>query len=143
MGKKFNVQIIFIFVLTFLVSGCSENKEIVKPEEKSNVAYSAYSTCLENTENGPEAKDCCDCLSDANISVRKACRDATVSYDFSNNTTYKTFKIPSILGENGDYSPYTISDNEQECKQKCEATTTTLVCGDFRYCRTACDKLSQ
>lgn len=106
----------------------------------SNIAYSSYSICLENTKNGPDAKDCCDCL-DADLSIRKACRDATVNYDFSKNTSFKIFEIPSTLGINGDYSSYTASGNQLECKQACEAITTTIVCGDFQYCRTACDNL--
>lgn len=117
-------------------------KNIKSPKTDNIVEYSSYSTCLENTKDGPNAKNCCDCL-DADVSVRKACRDATVSYDFSKNTVFKTFEIPSTLGRNGDYSSYTVSGNQQECKQKCESLTSTLVCGDFQYCRTACNNLPQ
>jgi len=111
-------------------------------ETEKVIAFSSYSICLENTKDGPNAKDCCDCL-DVDLSIRKACRDATVNYDFSENTVFKSFEIPSTLGADGDYSAYTISGDQQKCKEKCEATTTTLVCGDFQYCRTACNQLSQ
>jgi len=112
-----------------------------KPKQDSNVAYTSYSTCLENTKDGPAAKDCCDCLS-ADVSVRKACRDATVDYDFSKNTSIKTFPISSKLGRTGDYSSYTASGNAQTCKQQCD-TSATLACGDYQFCRTACDSLAK
>ena len=112
------------------------------PKTDSNIAYSSYSTCLENTKDGPAAKDCCDCLS-ADVSVRKACRDATVSYDFSKNTTFKQFTIPSKLGRTGDYSAFTASGNQAQCKQACESASSGLVCGDYQFCRTACNSLSQ
>lgn len=115
-----------------------------KPVQKTdnNIAYSSYSTCLENTKDAPTAKDCCDCLS-GDASLHKACRDATVNYDFSKNTVIKTFTIPSKLGPSGDYSAFTASGNQQQCKQACESASSGLVCGDYRYCRTACDKLAQ
>lgn len=108
----------------------------------SNIAYSSYSTCLENTKDGPTAKDCCDCLN-ADVSVRKACRDATVNYDFSKNTEIKTFSIPSKLGKTGDYSSFTTSGSQVQCKQACESASSGLVCGDYQYCRTACNSLPQ
>lgn len=115
-----------------------------KPEQKtdSNIAYASYSTCLENTKDERAAKDCCDCLS-GDASLHKACRDATVDYDFSKNTEFKTFTIPSELGPNGDYSSFTASGNQQQCKQACESTASNLACGDYQYCRKACNNLSQ
>lgn len=111
-----------------------------KPAD-SNVAYASYSTCVENTKDLPASKDCCDCLP-GDASVHKACRDFAATYDFSKNTVFKTFEIPSTLGQNGDYSSCTASGNQQQCKQCCE-NTGKFVCGDFRFCRTACDGLSQ
>lgn len=112
------------------------------PANQANVEYSSYSTCLENTRDERVAKDCCDCLT-GDASVHKACRDATVSYDFTKNTVIKTFDIPSTLGKSGDYSVCTKSGNQQQCKQCCESSTTKLVCGDFQFCRTACNSLAQ
>ena len=121
-----------------------KNKQTNSPANKAdrNVSYSSYSTCIENTKDLPSSKDCCDCLS-ADIATRKACRDFAATYDFTKNTAFKTFEIPSKLGQNGDYSKFTASGNQQQCKQACESTSSGLVCGDYRYCRTACDKLSQ
>lgn len=112
------------------------------PKADSNIAYSSYSTCLENTKDERAAKDCCDCLS-GDASLHKACRDATVNYDFSKNTIFKTFTIPSKLGPNGDYSSFTASGSQQQCKQACESASSGLVCGDYQYCRTACNSLTQ
>lgn len=112
------------------------------PKRENNVAYSAYSSCLENAKDLATSKDCCDCLS-GDASVHKACRDAAATYDFSKNTVFKTFEIPSTLGQNGDYSAFTASGNQQECKQKCESASSGLACGDFRFCRTACNSLAQ
>lgn len=111
-----------------------------KPTD-SNVAYANYSTCIENTKDLAASKDCCDCLS-GDASAHKACRDFAATYDFSKNTVFKTFEIPSTLGQSGDYSSCTASGNQQQCKQCCE-NTGKFVCGDFRFCRTACDGLSQ
>ena len=115
------------------------------PAEKkvdSNVAYSSYSTCIENAKDLGSSKDCCDCLA-TDESVRKACRDFAATYDFSKNTEIKTFEIPSKLGRTGDYSACTASGNEMQCKQCCESPSTGLACGDYQFCRTACNNLSQ
>ncbi len=112
---------------------------ITKPS--SSVAYSSYGTCIENAKDLGSSKDCCDCLS-ADVSVRKACRDFAATYDFTKNTTIKTFTIPSSLGRTGNYTAYTSSATQQECKQKCDSST-TLQCGDFQFCRTACDSMTQ
>jgi len=96
----------------------SDTKKNPAPKTESNVAYASYSTCLENTKDLPASKDCCDCLS-GDASVHKACRDAAATYDFSKNTTFKQFTIPSKLGRNGDYSVFTASGNQQQCKQAC------------------------
>lgn len=107
----------------------------------NNVSYSSYGTCIENAKDLGSSKDCCDCLS-ADVSVRKACRDFAATYDFTKNTTIKTFTIPSTLGRTGNYSAYTSSATQQECKQKCDSSA-TLQCGDFQFCRTACDNITQ
>lgn len=108
----------------------------------TNISYSSYSSCIENTKDLGSSKDCCDCLS-ADESVRKACRDYAATYDFTKNTTFKTFDIPSTLGRNGDYSKFTASGNQQQCKQECESASSGLMCGDYQFCRTACNNLSQ
>lgn len=108
----------------------------------SSVSYSSYSQCIENTKDLGSSKDCCDCLS-ADEPVRKACRDFAATYDFSKNTTFKTFEIPSKLGRNGDYSKFTASGDQQQCKQACESASSGLTCGDYQFCRTACNNLSQ
>jgi hypothetical protein len=110
--------------------------------QDSSIAYSLYSTCLENTKDEPASKNCCDCLS-GDAALHKACRDAAATYDFSKNTTFKTFTIPSTLGRNGDYSKFTASGNQQQCKQACESASSGLACGDYQYCRTACNNLPQ
>ncbi len=110
--------------------------------QNTSIAYSLYSTCLENTKDESASKDCCDCLS-GDASLHKACRDAAATYDFSKNTTFKTFTIPTTLGRNGDYSKFTSSGNQQQCKQACESASSGLACGDYQYCRTACNNLSQ
>lgn len=115
------------------------NKAVPSQE---TVAYASYSTCLENTKDERVAKDCCDCLG-GDASLHKACRDAAATYDFTKNTVFKTFEIPSNLGKEGDYSVCTASGNQQQCKQCCEASGTKFVCGDFQFCRTACNSLAQ
>lgn len=121
-------------------SGKNQNGNPPPVKTDTNIDSSLYQTCLSNAKDLGASKDCCDCLS-ADVSVRKACRDAAATYDFTKNTEIKQFTIPSKLGRTGDYSTYTASGNQQECKQKCD-TSTTLVCGDFQFCRTACDGLS-
>lgn len=121
------------------ISSVSKTKA---PKNQENVTYTQYSTCLENTKDERVAKDCCDCLS-GDASLHKACRDAAATYDFTKNTVFKTFNIPSTLGKSGDYSACTASGNQQQCKQCCESTTTKLACGDFQFCRTACNGLAK
>lgn len=111
------------------------------PKADANIDTSLYQTCLSNAKDLGDSKDCCDCLS-GDASLHKACRDAAANYDFSKNTTFKTLEIPTTLGQNGDYSACTASGNQQQCKQCCE-NSGKFVCGDFRFCRTACDNLSQ
>ncbi len=117
----------------------SQNSE---KKTDTSIVYSSYSTCLENTKDERASKDCCDCLG-GDASLHKACRDAAATYDFSKNTTFKTFTIPSILGRDGDYSKFTTSGNQQQCKQACESASSGLACGDYQYCRTACNNLAQ
>lgn len=112
------------------------------PASQENIAYSTYSTCIENAKDLPSSKDCCDCLT-GDASVHKACRDAAAEYDFTKNTVIKTFDIRSTLGKTGNYSMCTASGNQQQCKQCCESTSTKLACGDYQFCRTACNGLAQ
>lgn len=129
-----------------LERGAAQGEKKERPNSKistnDTIAYDAYSTCLENTTDERYAKDCCDCLP-ADELTRKACRDATVSYAFKENITIKEFVIPSVMGKDGDYSAFTVSGNEQECKRACEDESSGLVCGDYQYCRTACNNLSK
>jgi len=114
-----------------------------KPESKvnSNIDSSSYQTCLNNAKDLGSSKDCCDCL-EADVEVRKACRDAAATYDFSQNTVFKTFEIPSIFGRSGHYSACIATGTEEECKRCCDSSS-EYACGDFQYCRTACSELSK
>lgn len=120
----------------------NDQKQSGQVKADSNVDMSLYSQCLENTKDVQASKDCCDCLT-GDASVHKACRDAAATYDFSKNTVFKTFEIPSALGRDGDYSAFTASGNQQQCKQACESASSGLACGDYQYCRTACNSLPQ
>ncbi len=108
----------------------------------TQVTYSTYSQCIENTKDLGSSKDCCDCLA-ADDSVRKACRDFAATYDYTKNTVIKTFEISSKLGRDGNYSTCTASGDQNTCKQCCESAETGLACGDYQYCRTACNNLAQ
>ncbi len=106
------------------------------PPQASNVDSSVYQSCLSQTKDEAECKDCCDCL-DADENTRKSCRDACPNEDFDDNTDFITVDAQSVLGPNGDYSTCTGLGNEQECKQCCD-TSSEYSCGDFRFCRDAC-----
>lgn len=126
------------------------NNNTKKPTEKqsgaktidNSIDIEQYQTCLINSDNERSCKDCCDCLTgDANL--HKICRDACPTQDFTKNTEIKTFDIESTLGPTGDYSSCTKLGNEQECKQCCENNDNGLSCGDYQYCRTACNQLNK
>jgi len=105
-----------------------------------DLASLTYTMCINNTSNLPQAKDCCDCLSAADAATIKNCRDVAAKHDFSLNSGLITFTVPSALGQAGNYTLFTAAGNQQDCKQLCDSST-TLACGDRRFCRTACDQL--
>jgi len=98
-------------------------------------------TCLSSTADNPRCKDCCDCLHGKDAAVIKACRDACAKHDFGQTSASLVFTVPSVLGPQGDYTPFTASGSQQECKRLCDSST-TLACGDRRFCRDACNKLA-
>ena len=73
-----------------------------------------YESCINNTVDGPQCKDCCDCLD--NPGERKGCRDACAEEDFSDNSDFITVDPPSVLGPDGDYSAAVETGSEQACK---------------------------
>lgn len=94
-------------------------------------------SCLNNTIDEGQCKDCCDCL-DADAATRQSCRDACPTHDFSLNSDFITVDAPTMLGTEGDYSVALSADSEQACKEYCDGSP-DLVCGDRRYCRDACN----
>jgi len=90
-------------------------------------------TCLDNTRNEGECKDCCDSL-DADGAARKACRDACPTHDFAQNTGFITVDAPSILGPEGDYSLCTATGDAGSCKACCDDSA-ALQAGDRRRLR--------
>ena len=95
-----------------------------------------YESCINQTVDEPQCKDCCDCLD--NPGERKDCRDACVVEDFSDNSNFITVDPPSVLGPDGDYSAAVETGSEQACKVYCDESE-LLACGDRRYCRDACN----
>ncbi|MBF0102788.1 MAG: SMP-30/gluconolactonase/LRE family protein [Desulfobacterales bacterium] len=95
------------------------------------------SSCNNNTTDEAQCKDCCDCI-DADAATRKACRDACIQHDFTQNSNFITVETVSVLGPNGDYSVAVSTGNEQSCKEYCDGSA-ELSCGDRRYCRDACN----
>ena len=95
-----------------------------------------YESCINNTVDEAQCKDCCDCLD--NPGERKDCRDACAIEDFSDNSNYIIVGAPSILGPDGDYSVAVETGSEQACKTYCDESD-LLACGDRRYCRDACN----
>jgi hypothetical protein len=107
-------------------------------EECSSISLLTYESCIDNTEDGPECKDCCDCL-DSDSTERTACRDECATHDFSENSYFVVVSAPSVLGLDGDYSECVDEGEERECKICCEESM-DLQCGDYRHCRTACNE---
>ena len=112
----------------------------VKPADGTAISALTSDVCINNTSDAGQAKDCCDCLTGADVATIKACRDAVPNHDFSQNSSLTTFTASSTLGQNGDYSLFTAAGNQQDCKQLCDSSD-KLTCGDRRFCRDACDKL--
>jgi len=97
-----------------------------------------FESCIFNTRDNPECKDCCDCLSDADGGTRTACRDTCATHDFDDNSNFITVTVLSTLGETGDYSGCIDMGSSKECKLCCEGSM-GLQCGDYRHCRSACN----
>lgn len=145
--------IIFIFVLGFVVSdfyfkdktnasiqvnNAQNNPD--KPMKNNNVSISLGSdvdSCINNTKDNPQCKDCCDCLAGVDSETRTACRDSCAVHDFSKNYDIISIDVPSILGKDGNYS-VCVAKGSLECKTCCE-NQIVLQCGDYQYCRTACN----
>ena len=96
-----------------------------------------FDTCINNTKDNPQCKDCCDCLNGTDSKTRTFCRDTCAAHDFSKNSNIITITVPSILGKDADYSQC-VNEGNSMCKTCCE-NEIGLVCGDYQYCRTACN----
>jgi sugar lactone lactonase YvrE len=94
-------------------------------------------SCINNTLNEGQCKDCCDCL-DGDAATRTTCRDACPTHDFSANSGFITVTAPSTLGPDGDYSAALDAGSEAACKLYCDGSP-ALSCGDRRYCRDRCN----
>lgn len=97
-----------------------------------------YNTCINQTGADTTCKDCCDCM-DGSADDRKTCRDDCAIHDFTANSSYVNFDVPSALGAGGDYSTCVAEGTESDCKRCCDGGTMGLACGDFRFCRDACN----
>ena len=154
------VALVFVGVLVFVIwdlssgdeveveedlqSQVSEEGERPEPPEEGSMPSNeveslTYESCIGNTKDEPECKDCCDCLDSDDSKVRTACRDECAVSDFSGNSNFVTVSAPSVLGLNGDYSECVGLGEERECKICCEDSM-ELQCGDYRHCRTACNE---
>ncbi|MEI6650288.1 MAG: hypothetical protein WCL23_02505 [Candidatus Moraniibacteriota bacterium] len=104
----------------------------------SATGSAAYDSCINKTTDNPQCKDCCDCLSGTDSATRTACRNTCAMHDFGTNSDFITVTSPSTLGEKGDYLTCTKEASSGECKTCCE-NSMGLQCGDYRFCRTACN----
>jgi hypothetical protein len=142
--------IIFVFTLGFVVNNLYFNDK--DPSAKSNTSVdnpakntnnssisldASFDSCINQTKDNPQCKDCCDCLSNSTSSERTACRDTCALHDFSENSNIISITVPSILGKEGNYSQC-VAKGSIECKNCCE-NEIGLSCGDYQYCRTACN----
>jgi len=119
--------------------GNKGNSATATTEATTSSANSAvYDSCVNKTKDNPQCKDCCDCLSGADSTTRTSCRNTCATHDFSTNSNFITITSPSVLGEKGDYSTCTNQASSGECKTCCE-NSMNLQCGDYRFCRTACN----
>lgn len=104
------------------------------------MAYTA-TQCLSNTKDEGECKNCCDCM-DTDAAGRTSCRDSCIAKqgDFTANSNFITVTAPSTLGADGDYSAALSGGTEAACKVYCDGSS-TLACGDRRYCRDKCNAI--
>jgi hypothetical protein len=116
----------------------NEKPAVQNLNAKSSSVTADFYSCINNTKDNPECKDCCDCLAGADGKTRTECRDTCARHDFSKNSDFITVSAPSVLGPNGNYSECVEKGSPSECKSCCEDSM-GLLCGDFRHCRTACN----
>ena len=144
--------VLFVVVLGFVVwdlylNNNMNNNTIIPSEEnvkkdantkvQSNFSDFSFNFCINNTKDNPQCKDCCDCLTGVDSETRTFCRDTCAAHDFSNNLNTTTITVPSVLGKNGNYSKC-VDEGTLTCKTCCE-NEIGLQCGDYQYCRTACN----
>ena len=79
-------------------------------------------SCINNTQNEGQCKDCCDCL-DGVASLRTICRDTCATHDFSANSNFIAVTAPSTLGPTGDYSAALNTGSEAACKLYCDGSS--------------------
>jgi hypothetical protein len=120
--------------------GQAPNEKPAVPDTKtqSGSVTTDFNSCINNTKDNPECKDCCDCLAGADGKTRTECRNACARHDFSKNSDFITVPAPFVLGPNGNYSECIEKGSSCECKSCCEDSM-GLLCGDYRHCRTACN----
>lgn len=116
----------------------SDNSNQVKNNNSQAISLgTSVGSCVNNTKDNSQCKDCCDCLSGVDSATRTSCRDTCAVHDFSTNNNVIIITVPSVLGKEGDYS-VCVSKGSAECKTCCESQI-GLSCGDYQYCRTACN----
>ena len=103
---------------------------------KADAQTQPYS-CLNQTTDENECKNCCDCL-DGDALIRRNCRNNCAVRDFILNSNSIHVNAQSKLGPAGDYSAALGARSEQTCKEYCDESE-ALVCGDRHYCRDACN----
>lgn len=129
--------ILSFFIILFLV-GCTNNKIETIDNNNQNLVSINFDTCINNTKDNPQCKDCCDCLNGVDSKIRTNCRDMCAVHDFTKNYEFITINTPFLYGEKGNYSICIEKGNSTNCKYCCE-NTIGLECGDYRHCRTACN----
>ena len=116
----------------------NNNSNINTGSAASATLSTAANSCINNTKDNPKCKDCCDCLSGTDSAARTLCRNTCATHDFTKNSNFITVTVPSTLGKNGDYSKALSQTTVDKCKIYCE-NSMSLKCGDYQYCRMACD----
>lgn len=150
-----SLSLLFVFVLGFVVNNLYFNHNSENANQKNVSVIKQYNnkitnnssqtisldtninSCVNNTKDNPQCKDCCDCLSGVDSQARTACRDTCAVHNFSKNTNIIQITVPSLLGKEGNYSEC-VARGSEECKTCCE-NQIGLQCGDYQYCRTACN----
>ena len=131
------------------VLACAPDKKggsEITPSEQPKITSTATQTtlptesssCINNTKDNPQCKDCCDCLKRADSATRTSCRNTCATHDFTKNSNFITIASSSVLGRSGDYSAALAQSAVNVCKMYCE-NSMELKCGDYQHCRMACD----